>query len=197
LLLESGPAIKNNDSIEFRKLELRVEGKEKPKVVYHYLYKEWPDFGVPKGKDLAAFFKLMEISKRHKGDDGKPGRIVHCSAGVGRSGTFIALEYLLMALDDGTLADPKRWEYADKYANNSANDPILETVQKLREQRTLMVQSLPQFQFVYHCMRKCWEAKYGANGLPGNHETVWQMIPRIFQESVGEKGDEDEDVFID
>ncbi|KAK4198798.1 protein-tyrosine phosphatase-like protein [Triangularia verruculosa] len=72
------------------------------KVLWHFLYKKWPDFGVPLLEDLDSFFALMQLSREKNAGPHNP-RIVHCSAGVGRSGTFIALEHLMRELDAGVL----------------------------------------------------------------------------------------------
>jgi protein tyrosine phosphatase len=78
----------------------------------------------------------------HEGDN---PRIVHCSAGVGRSGTFMALDWLLTELHEGSL---------DEVPPDS--DPILEVVEMLRTQRMMMVQAEPQFWFLYNVMREQW-----------------------------------------
>lgn len=80
------------------------EGPYEEKVIYHFLYKKWPDFGVPSLDDLDSFFTLMRLSREKNASPRNP-RVVHCSAGVGRSGTFIALEYLMRELDAGALED--------------------------------------------------------------------------------------------
>ncbi|KAK0649411.1 protein-tyrosine phosphatase-like protein [Cercophora newfieldiana] len=72
------------------------------RIVWHFLYKKWPDFGVPALADLESFFTLMRLSREKNAGPHNP-RIVHCSAGVGRSGTFIALEHLIRELDAGVL----------------------------------------------------------------------------------------------
>lgn len=71
------------------------------RIVYHFLYKQWPDFGVPDISDLDSFLALMRMSREYNREDNP--RIVHCSAGVGRSGTFIALEHLMRELEVGYL----------------------------------------------------------------------------------------------
>lgn len=73
------------------------------RVVWHFLYKLWPDFGVPALEDLDSFFTLMRLSREKNAHPSNPPRIVHCSAGVGRSGTFIALEHLMREMDAGVL----------------------------------------------------------------------------------------------
>jgi protein-tyrosine phosphatase len=87
-------------------------------------------------------------------DSARP-RIVHCSAGVGRSGTFIALDYLLHLLHTGEL---------DHLPDDK--DPIVELVDSLRQQRMMMVQGEGQFMFLYHVLREHWLAR--ANGGPTN-----------------------------
>lgn len=81
------------------------EGPEE-RVIYHFLYKKWPDFGVPSRADIDSFFTLMRLSRERNASPANP-RIVHCSAGVGRSGTFIALEHLMRELEAGVL---ERWD---------------------------------------------------------------------------------------
>ncbi|KAM7221869.1 tyrosine-protein phosphatase 1 [Rhypophila decipiens] len=78
------------------------EDEVEERVVWHFLYKKWPDFGVPALADLDSFFTLMRLSREKNAGPHNP-RIVHCSAGVGRSGTFIALEHLIRELDAGVL----------------------------------------------------------------------------------------------
>lgn len=67
---------------------------------------------------------------------------VHCSAGVGRSGTYITLDYLLKEIESGNIK-------ADE-----AEDPVYETVNTLREQRMFMVQSEPQYHFIYDVLKE-------------------------------------------
>ena len=72
-------------------------------------------------------------------------RIVHCSAGVGRSGTFIALDHLLHLLDKGDL---------DSVGQDT--DPIAQTVDQLRQQRMMMVQGESQFMMLYDLIKEAW-----------------------------------------
>lgn len=88
------------DSTHTHQKELPGEYEER--IIWHFLYKNWPDFGVPAFEDLDSFFTLMRLSREKNASPENP-RIVHCSAGVGRSGTFIALEHLMRELDAGVL----------------------------------------------------------------------------------------------
>ncbi|KAI9147790.1 Receptor-type tyrosine-protein phosphatase epsilon [Paramyrothecium foliicola] len=141
-----------NGAIEKRKLLLSVEGENEPRTIWHFLYRRWPDFGVPAIGDIDSFFELMRLSREHSNPS--TPRIIHCSAGVGRTGTFICLEHLIRELDSGAL------ENYD--ADGEQPDLIFETVELLRQQRRGMVQGEIQYQFIYQVLRKLWIKKYGA-----------------------------------
>ena len=66
-----------------------------PVVQLHYT--GWPDHGVPTGETMDSFRIMLDefitflLTKDEKA-------IVHCSAGVGRTGTTIVLAHLIMNL---------------------------------------------------------------------------------------------------
>jgi len=143
------------------------------KEIWHLLFSGWPDFLVPEGEDRDALMHLLKLSERLNARANAPKsnsfplygqqngatdmtmmpsspadlnpRIVHCSAGVGRSGTFIALDHLIRLLENGDLDHV-----------SSAVDPIAQTVNRLREQRMMMVQGEGQFHFLYEALREAW-----------------------------------------
>lgn len=114
---------------------------EETKTVWHLLFSGWSDHNVPEDEDRTGLLELIKLSAAKNTGPDNP-RIVHCSAGVGRSGTFIALEHLLAELAAGSLADAK-----------DDDDLIYNTVCELRKQRMMMVQSLTQYQFLYQVLR--------------------------------------------
>lgn len=159
----------NNTRSQIRRLRLRTkrpDGAEEAKEIHHLLFSGWPDFLVPEGEDRLALLQLVQLSAHLNSPPSTPSfaatngtaaatafadtnqnnpRIIHCSAGVGRSGTFIALDYLLSLLHSGGLdAVPP-----DK-------DLIAETVDELRKQRMMMVQGEGQFMFLYEVLREQW-----------------------------------------
>lgn len=147
--------------IEIRKLLMTVEGEDEEKPIWHYLYPNWPDFGALEEKNVASILALMEIS-RHANGKGENPRVVHCSAGVGRTGTFVALEFLIGELQGGA------WEGWDE-SDHAVSDPVFETVDQLRQQRKTMVQAYEQYAFLYEVLRKLWEEKYGVPCAGGEH----------------------------
>jgi protein-tyrosine phosphatase len=138
-----------------RKLSLQHED-DPPKIVWHLYFEGWPDQAVPEDANRAALLSLISLSRsKNDGSFAEP-RTIHCSAGVGRSGTFIALEHLLAELDSGAFDCHISGDETAKppSLSPSDDDPIYETVEKLREQRMFMVQTLLQFSFLYDMMRE-------------------------------------------
>ena len=63
--------------------------------------------------------------------------VVHCSAGVGRTGTFIALYKLI-----------------EDYHDRKRRDlDVFNTVMEMRQQRMKMVQKPPQYVYIFQCLR--------------------------------------------
>lgn len=124
---------------EIRKLSLQFGAETKD--VWHLLFSGWPDFAVPENDNRNALLELLKLCAEKNTSPSNP-RIIHCSAGVGRSGTFIALEYLLAQVESGAILDAKEGE-----------DMIYDVVNRLREQRMLMVQMEGQYQFLYEVVR--------------------------------------------
>lgn len=104
-----------------------------PRIVYQYHFTSWPDHGVP--EDPGRILSFLEEINRCQDDIPEAGPIVvHCSAGVGRSGTFIAIDMILNQID--------------RFGLDTEID-IHRLVKNLREQRTGMVQTETQYKFIY------------------------------------------------
>ncbi|CAJ0607191.1 unnamed protein product [Cylicocyclus nassatus] len=64
-------------------------------IVEHIQWKDWPDRGVPP-TNLSSFRLLMRVRNLTP-------IVVHCSAGIGRTGTIVGLDMLYTKLEKGTL----------------------------------------------------------------------------------------------
>jgi len=106
---------------------------EESRDVSQLHYTEWPDYGVPPSTEVMRDL-ITELDIRKKGK--KDPIVVHCSAGIGRTGTFLAIHINLQKALTGE-------EPLD----------IMDTVCSLREQRDGMVQSRDQYKFVYATLR--------------------------------------------
>ncbi|QKF94247.1 protein-tyrosine phosphatase [Fadolivirus algeromassiliense] len=95
-------------------------------VVYHATFHLWPDFGIPSEED---FNKLFDAINMIDYMSIKRPIVVHCRAGVGRTGTFILVHYILKKINENILLDPM--------------DVLIE----MRRSRCNMVQEACQFEF--------------------------------------------------
>ncbi|XP_060595140.1 receptor-type tyrosine-protein phosphatase kappa-like [Ruditapes philippinarum] len=115
-----------------RTFQVKKEGsKQKSRTVTQYHFTAWPDKGVPKYAS-----SLVQFTNKVKYDSVEQNGpiVVHCSAGVGRTGTFIALDFLT---EQG-----KAMGYID----------VLGTITAFRSQRVCLVQTLDQYIFVHHAL---------------------------------------------
>lgn len=67
-----------------------------PLVVTQFHYSSWPDHGVP--ADKTSLISFIQRIRRHQPYYNSPPLLVHCSAGVGRTGTFITLDSMIQRM---------------------------------------------------------------------------------------------------
>jgi len=133
---ESKKQIEKNDDdqiIRERTFVIKKEGEE-PRRITQFHYKNFPDFGIPE-KDMFERFIGYIINK----DEANAPLVTHCSAGLGRTGTFIAAYSLIK-------------EIAAKEKAGIDRDTIrinfVERLMDMRTQRGGLVQTLEQYQAV-------------------------------------------------
>uniref|UniRef100_A0A3Q2PZD4 protein-tyrosine-phosphatase n=1 Tax=Fundulus heteroclitus TaxID=8078 RepID=A0A3Q2PZD4_FUNHE len=122
-------------------LEIQLNSERRP--LRHYWFSSWPDHHIP--ECIASLLKLVEEVETYKKSLGPPASsppitdavpgpgpiVVHCSAGIGRTGCFIASSICCQQLRETGHVD------------------ILETVCQLRLDRGGMIQTTEQYQFLY------------------------------------------------
>ncbi|KAI1883719.1 hypothetical protein AGOR_G00234440 [Albula goreensis] len=128
---------------DFKISHLEIFNREtgERREVAHYLYMSWPDFGVPKSASAMLDFRTQvkqhqesafrAICSDWSGPPGGPPVVVHCSAGIGRTGTFCTLDICLSRLEDIGTVDVKQ------------------TVRRMRTQRAFSIQTWDQYYFCY------------------------------------------------
>ncbi|VDN02356.1 unnamed protein product [Thelazia callipaeda] len=105
---------------------LQVEYKGKRIEVTHILYAGWPDQSVAESTSICREVRRLVLGLSQQ----KPV-IVHCSAGVGRTGTFVTLEMAISLL--------KKKEFV----------PMVEIAKRVRNQRIGAIQNDQQYLFIY------------------------------------------------
>ncbi|KAL7420821.1 hypothetical protein Q5752_004774 [Cryptotrichosporon argae] len=108
--------------------------------LHHYYYADWPDHGVPEGEAVDKLRALVLAVGAHQ-DELECEVWVHCSAGVGRTGTFIALSSVLLPpRTPGALPDSPLGALPD----NLQSDQVATTIDGIREWRGWLVQQQAQ-----------------------------------------------------
>ncbi|CAH8622284.1 unnamed protein product [Schistosoma rodhaini] len=114
-----------------RSFVLQKAGTIETREVRQLQFTAWPDHGVPNHPAPLLMF-LRRVRAECPADSGPI--IVHCSAGVGRTGAFILLDILL-----------------EQMRHEKAVD-VFNTVSRLRAQRNFMVQTEDQYAFIYEAL---------------------------------------------
>ena len=99
----------------------------------------WPDHGVPDKDQMDQFDTMIGETLKVLRNQSEQGVLVHCSAGVGRTGTFLALVHLIATFEE------------QKLQGNASEITLspFSTVRRLREQRLYQVQTEAQYRFIY------------------------------------------------
>lgn len=124
------------------------------KTVHHFYFDQWRDMSKP--EEVVPIMQLCRQSHSCN-SDGNP-IIVHCSAGVGRSGTFIALDHLIHDTADFTPHSHAGQAYESLVpVQDYSHDLIEQIVSQLRSQRLKMVQMVDQYIFIYHAAKYLYD----------------------------------------
>lgn len=131
-----------NSHLTQRVFEVRHAGQTRQIVHLHYT--EWPDFGTPRStQTIRVLAELVDAHREAGRRAGLDGPIVtHCSAGVGRAGTFIAIHINL---------EKMKMKHSGSDQQEAVDIP--RTVALLRQSRAGMVQTAEQYQFIYDVVR--------------------------------------------
>ncbi|XP_066533998.1 tyrosine-protein phosphatase non-receptor type 14-like [Hoplias malabaricus] len=121
------------------KVKHLLSGQER--TVWHLQYTDWPEHGCPEYvQGFLSYLEEIQSVRRHTNsmlDTSKspnPPVVVHCSAGVGRTGVVILTELMISCLEH----------------NERVEVPVM--LSRLRQQRMLMVQTVSQYKFVYQVL---------------------------------------------
>ncbi|KAJ8016836.1 hypothetical protein DPEC_G00011490 [Dallia pectoralis] len=80
-----------------RRLELENQMTQETREILHFHYTTWPDFGVPESP--ASFLNfLFQVRESGCLSSAHGPVVVHCSAGIGRSGTFCLVDTCLLLM---------------------------------------------------------------------------------------------------
>ncbi|XP_063703834.1 tyrosine-protein phosphatase non-receptor type 9-like [Culicoides brevitarsis] len=122
-------------------LQIKNLKTDETRHLCHMQFTSWPDYGVPaSAMAMLNFLQLVrekqaqmvaELGDTWAGHVRGPPIIIHCSAGIGRTGTFITLDICISRLEDTGKAD------------------VRGTVEKIRSQRAFSIQMPDQYVFCH------------------------------------------------
>ncbi|XP_054914100.1 receptor-type tyrosine-protein phosphatase H-like [Poeciliopsis prolifica] len=116
-----------------RQFTIKQKRSSEQRSVRHFHFTVWPDRGVPQGTDVLIQFRRI-VRQDIESDGSEAPTVVHCSDGVGRTGTFIALDFLLQQLEKQQAVG------------------IKDFLHRMRRHRSHMVQTESQYIFLHQCI---------------------------------------------
>lgn len=122
-------------------------------VVRHFHWRDWPDRGVPINQ-LATLRLLHFLGPYQR-------IIVHCSAGIGRTGTIMAIYLAQNQMRAGLPLD------------------LFDRVHELRQQRAGSVQTLDQYFYIYSVIMKYASNKAALGQIQLDMEAAQRLIQAI------------------
>ena len=107
------PLVSVTKAADYTIRELRITHQltNQERTVHQFHYTSWPDFDVPRENPIGIlkFIKKIRILKEQLGSSSPI--LVHCSAGCGRTGTFIAVDAMLKSLEKEKKVDVPKYVY--------------------------------------------------------------------------------------
>ncbi|XP_021488628.1 receptor-type tyrosine-protein phosphatase S isoform X10 [Meriones unguiculatus] len=142
-----------------RTFSLHKNGSSEKREVRHFQFTAWPDHGVPEYP--TPFLAFLRRVKTCNPPDAGP-IVVHCSAGVGRTGCFIVIDAMLERI--------KTEKTVDVYGH----------VTLMRSQRNYMVQTEDQYSFIHEALLEavgCGHTEVPARSLYSYIQKLAQVEP--------------------
>ena len=104
----------------------------------------WPDHSEPeKERGYSTIEQVLMLMQENICCNPKSPILLHCSGGIGRTGTMIAIYNIIKSF-----SIVKIWNNLTQYSLKPFMS-VFNTVRKLREQRYGMVSSMEQYKYIY------------------------------------------------
>ncbi|KAA0711228.1 Receptor-type tyrosine-protein phosphatase epsilon [Triplophysa tibetana] len=121
------------ETFSIRDMLLSYAPEKQTRLIRQFHFQGWPEIGIP--ADGKGMIDIIAAVQKQQQQSGNNPIVVHCSAGAGRTGTFVALSNILERVKAEGLLD------------------VFQTVKSLRTQRPHMVQTVEQYDFCYRVVQ--------------------------------------------
>ncbi|XP_043083320.1 receptor-type tyrosine-protein phosphatase eta-like isoform X5 [Puntigrus tetrazona] len=132
------------ESWTIRDFTLKNVKTAETRYIRQFHFTAWPDHGVPQTTEVLIDFRHLVREHMDQYSRHSPA-VVHCSAGVGRTGTFIAIDHLIFQIERDSMVD------------------IYGIVNDMRMHRPLMVQTEEQYVYLHQCAYDIIRSRTGTN----------------------------------
>ncbi|CAD6187887.1 unnamed protein product [Caenorhabditis auriculariae] len=139
-VIKKGLKQSNIDNVKYRVLDVEKNGKSL--TVHHFSYTSWPDHIAPTSPTFAVQLHRLARQKANGGPI-----VVHCSAGIGRTATFIGIDYGMQRVRENSNLAP------------------FDLIKEMRRMRDKSVQSYFQYAFMIVCILEIFAQD---NAIPRN-----------------------------
>ena len=142
---------REDNVIVAKKITVTKLEDKKQRTFEHLQFKEWPDHSTPNIHNYVMIFEnLFKFVDDARENNKKNPILVHCSAGIGRTGVFFTLYALCNEIQKQIRSD----DGSDLIIFN-----VFNFVRKLKEMRMYSVENINQYNFIYKFLEQYLKEK--------------------------------------